>query len=347
MANATIRDDAFAFSRNASGFASAADLLNRNTEESEFRTVEIDVYAITEHPHNREVSDNTVDALVESIKAVGLAQPVLVRKKGPGEYEHISGWHRVLAYRKLHEETGDAKWAKIRCEVVRSCDDNRAEQLMWDTNLCNKTLTPEERARAWEFHGETTVKRLREEDPDRYAGVPTNEIISEYMAAENNVSISPSTIARDKAKAKKAEEKRRKAEEAAARKKEQEEVRKAASEASESDSETFSDDFAPSMPSDDENAAQGKSEPRGSQAGDSWSPADDIEPALDRDAYMLDQERRARDKVEKLLNRMSRMVDDVADLSDDITPTYARTMLRYVKSMKTTLQLCQEEGRHE
>lgn len=355
MATGSIRDDAFAFGANASnGFASAADLLLRNKEE-ELRIVSIDVDSITEHPHNREVSAEMVDMLAASIKEVGLGQPPLVRKTGPGQYEHVSGWHRILAFRKLYAETGDPKWSKINCVVERDLDDERAERLMWDTNLCAKTLTPEERAKAWEFHAATTVKRLREEDPERYAGVPTNEIISEYIKELPGENYSPSTIARDKAKAKKAEEKKRRAEEAAeARKKQQEQARNAAPELTESPSEAVSGDQATPMPSDAENAAQGDFEPQTAPVGrpaaapaTDWTPADDIEPALDRDAYVLDQERRARDKIEKLLTRMSRMADDVADLSDDITPAYARSMMRYVKSMKATLDLTLKGGRNE
>lgn len=188
------------------GFASAADLAGR-AANADKRLTSIDIYAISEHPHNREVSQKVVDVLADSIKENGLGQCPLVRKIDDGEYEHISGWHRILAYRKLYEETGDAKYARIDCTVEKECDDERAERLMWDTNLCSKVLTPEERARAWEFHSETTVKRLREENPEKYAGVPTNVILAEY-SAEIGAPYSAATIGRDKTKAKRAEEER-------------------------------------------------------------------------------------------------------------------------------------------
>lgn len=343
MGTGTIREEAFNFSRHApNGFASAADLLMRGDGEST-RIVAIDIDAIEEHPRNREVSQAMVDQLAVSISEVGLGQPPLVRKIGPGRYEHISGWHRILAYRKLYAETGDAKWAKINCVVERDVDDERAERLMWDTNLCSKTLTPEERAKAWSFHAETTVKRMRAENPERYAGMPTNEVIAEYLKGLPGESYSPSTIARDKAKAKRAEAKRKAAEAAASEKA----SRKSVPEANEGPSEAVSEDKATRIPSGQEDAAKDISKARTAPNGPDWSPLDGVEPALDRDSHAAEQARIAHDRVEKLLGRMRRMADDVADLADDVTPAYARSMMRCVKSMRAALAPVLKEARYE
>ena len=339
MANGAIREDAFAFGRRASaaGFASAADLVGSG-DASETRQRSIDIYAITEHPRNREVNLLTVDFLADSIRERGLGQLPLVRKVDDGAYEHISGWHRILAYRKLYEETGDPKYAKIDCTVIRGCDDERAEGLMWDTNLCNKTLTAEERGKAWRFH-DATVKRLREEEPDRYRGVPTNEVISDYMERVVGVSYSPRQIARDKAAARAEEEA---ASLAAARKAEQEEARKAVSEAPESPSESFSEPEGTSVLSDDFEPSQGVSELQGESSWtdgpSSWEfsgDGSDSEPEPDPEA-----ERIAAVKAEcdKIISQLSKLATRINGVRDDVDPSRARSMMRYIRSMRSDLR---------
>lgn len=337
MAKGAIREDAFAFGRrgSAAGFASAADLVGSG-DASETRQRSIDIYAISEHPKNREVNPVTVDFLADSIRERGLGQLPLVRKVDDGVYEHISGWHRILAYRKLYEETGDPKWAKIDCTVVRGCDDERAEGLMWDTNLCNKTLTPEERGKAWRFH-DATVKRLREEEPDRYRGVSTNEVISDYMERVVGVSYSPRQIARDKAAAKAEEE-------AAERKAAQEEARKAAAEAAEHASEPVSESEGTPSHSEDFEPSQGLSELQGEPSwtgagdlGDTFADAFEPEPEPESDP---EAEHIAAVKAEcdKIISQLSKLATRINGVRDEVDPTRARSMMRYIRSMRSDLR---------
>ncbi len=56
--------------------------------------------------------DPEIDALKRSIKEVGLSNPIRVEQVGD-DYELIQGFRRVIAYRELFAETGDAAYASI------------------------------------------------------------------------------------------------------------------------------------------------------------------------------------------------------------------------------------------
>lgn len=328
-------------SASKSGFASAADLAGR-AANADKRLTSIDIYAITEHPHNREVSEKVVDVLADSIKENGLGQCPLVRKIDDGAYEHISGWHRILAYRKLYEETGDEKYAKIDCTVEKDCSDERAERLMWDTNLCGKDLTPLERAKAWEFHTETTVPRLRAENPEKYAGVPTNVILAEY-AAEIGAPYSAATIGRDKTRAKRAEEERAAAEE---RKRRLEERKSAPQEEKSGEGQT-----QPGREEGWEDAGSGS---------DSGWPAEDqeivgaeffvegyegIEPSMvDVDADVAEaaaehlRQQEAKKEIDKVIKQLGKITEKIMRYSGEIDSYQTRMILNEVKNIRGELR---------
>lgn len=87
----------------------------------------------------RAINDDAVAALVESISAVGLINPVRVRANGEG-YEVIAGAHRLEAHKRLG-------LAEVTCVVVTD-DDLHAELAMIDENLCRSELTPADRAKS-------------------------------------------------------------------------------------------------------------------------------------------------------------------------------------------------------
>lgn len=160
----------------------------------EMRT--IDPNDVIEHPDNRRVSQSKVDRLKVSFLEEGMAQPPTVRIHPQDEtmYQHISGWHRILAYRELYRETGDERWARIPVVLLKGCDDETALRLMWQTNLIDSELSDEERGRGYEVLA-GQVDRMREEDPELYRGKRTNEVVSE-MLKEQGIEASPRTVAR-------------------------------------------------------------------------------------------------------------------------------------------------------
>ncbi|HET9845530.1 MAG TPA: ParB/RepB/Spo0J family partition protein [Nitrospira sp.] len=80
--------------------------------------------------------------LAASLKQSGLLQPVLVRRKGDGMYELISGERRWRAAREAGLETVQA--------VIRNCSDEESILLALVENLQREDLNPIEMARAYQ-----------------------------------------------------------------------------------------------------------------------------------------------------------------------------------------------------
>jgi ParB family transcriptional regulator, chromosome partitioning protein len=80
--------------------------------------------------------------LATSLKQSGLLQPVLVRRKGDGMYELISGERRWRAAREAGLETIQA--------VIRNCSDEESILLALVENLQREDLNPMEMARAYQ-----------------------------------------------------------------------------------------------------------------------------------------------------------------------------------------------------
>jgi ParB-like chromosome segregation protein Spo0J len=92
---------------------------------------------IFQRRNSRPRSSAALDALSESIDAVGLLAPITVRSRDSG-YEVLAGAHRLQACELLgHTE--------ISC-VVLDVDDLRAELAAIDENLIRTELSPSERA---------------------------------------------------------------------------------------------------------------------------------------------------------------------------------------------------------
>ncbi len=87
----------------------------------------------------REVRPIHVETLARSIAAIGLIQPISVRRVGE-DFEVIAGIHRLMAFRQLGRSHIPA--------LVRDADDLHAELALIDENLIRNELSPAERARA-------------------------------------------------------------------------------------------------------------------------------------------------------------------------------------------------------
>ena len=83
-------------------------------------------------------AEDALDALCESIRLVGLINPIRVRQTGD-DYEVIAGSHRLQACDLLG-------WPDIDCIIVQD-DDLHAELAMIDENLCRAELSPSDRAK--------------------------------------------------------------------------------------------------------------------------------------------------------------------------------------------------------
>ncbi|MGY9048940.1 hypothetical protein P775_03990 [Puniceibacterium antarcticum] len=81
--------------------------------------------------------------LKDSIRAIGLSNPIQVEQVGDGEYELIQGFRRLSAWRALLAETGDSeKWGRVPASILA-----RGETLeslyrrMVDENLVRKDIS--------------------------------------------------------------------------------------------------------------------------------------------------------------------------------------------------------------
>jgi ParB family chromosome partitioning protein len=105
--------------------------------------------------------DESMQAMAESVKAVGIQSPAIVRLKEDGRYELVSGHRRKMAC----EIAGlDA----MPC-IVRELTRDEAIIAMVDANLQRETILPSEKAKSY---------KMRYEAMKRQAGRPNKENVS-------------------------------------------------------------------------------------------------------------------------------------------------------------------------
>ena len=106
---------------------------------------EIELYKIGEFPDHpfRVIDDDKMEEMVKSVKEHGVLLPVIVRKRGEGNYQMISG-HR----RKRACELAGIK--QIRC-IVKDLTDDEATILMVDSNIQREEILPSEKAVAYKL----------------------------------------------------------------------------------------------------------------------------------------------------------------------------------------------------
>jgi ParB family chromosome partitioning protein len=85
--------------------------------------------------------DPEMDGLKASIQEIGLSNPIRVAKRG-GRYELIQGWRRLQAYRALHAETGEDRFATIPAGMTPEEDAlETSYRRMVDENLVRKDIS--------------------------------------------------------------------------------------------------------------------------------------------------------------------------------------------------------------
>lgn len=88
-------------------------------------------------------ADYELSELVDSIREIGLSNPIRVEPAADGRYELIQGWRRLSAYRQLLEETGDADtWGRIPAGIAARGDElERLYRRMVDENMVRKDIS--------------------------------------------------------------------------------------------------------------------------------------------------------------------------------------------------------------
>lgn len=111
-------------------------------ELPEVQHLRLDAIVPNRYQPRQTFSPQELAELSASLKQNGLLQPVLVRRKGDGMYELISGERRWRAARAAGSETIQA--------VVRNCSDEESILLALVENLQREDLNPMEMARAYQ-----------------------------------------------------------------------------------------------------------------------------------------------------------------------------------------------------
>ncbi len=110
-------------------------------ELPEVQHLRIDAIVPNRYQPRQMFSPQELAELTASLKQNGLLQPILVRRKGDGVYELISGERRWRAAKEAGLETIQA--------VIRNCGDEESVVLALIENLQREDLNPMEMARAY------------------------------------------------------------------------------------------------------------------------------------------------------------------------------------------------------
>ena len=110
-------------------------------ESSEVQYLKIGSIVPNRYQPRQTFSPQELNELTDSLKQSGLLQPILVRRKGDGIFELISGERRWRAAKEAGLETIQA--------VIRNCGDEESMVLALVENLQREDLNPMEMARAY------------------------------------------------------------------------------------------------------------------------------------------------------------------------------------------------------
>jgi ParB family transcriptional regulator, chromosome partitioning protein len=110
-------------------------------ELPEVQHLRVDAIVPNRYQPRQTFSHQELEELTASLKQSGLLQPILVRRKGDGIYELISGERRWRAAKAAGLETIQA--------VIRNCGDEESVILALVENLQRADLNPMEMARAY------------------------------------------------------------------------------------------------------------------------------------------------------------------------------------------------------
>ena len=109
--------------------------------DSDVQQLRIDAIVPNRYQPRQVFASGELAELTASIKESGVLQPVMVRRKGDGIYELISGERRWRASKEAGLETIHA--------VIRNCSDQESLLLALVENLQRENLNPMETARAY------------------------------------------------------------------------------------------------------------------------------------------------------------------------------------------------------
>ncbi len=115
--------------------------LSQPTEATDVQRIRIDTIVPNRYQPRHTFPPEELAELAASIKESGVLQPIMVRRKGDGIYELISGERRWRASKEAGLETIPV--------IIRNCSDQESLLLALVENLQREDLNPMETARAY------------------------------------------------------------------------------------------------------------------------------------------------------------------------------------------------------
>lgn len=127
--------------------------------ESELQEIAVSAIAANEYQPRTRFDEEALTSLTDSVRELGVLQPILVREAGPGRYELIAGERRWRAARRANLSTIPA--------VVRTVDNKSSLEQALVENLHREDLNALEEAAAYQqlidefdFSQEQVAKRV-------------------------------------------------------------------------------------------------------------------------------------------------------------------------------------------
>ena len=150
-------------------------ILNPMSEYAEIPCKNIVAYQNKRDSDFREWPAEEFQALVESVKANGVIEAVIVRplKDTPGTYEMLAGEHRWKASKAAELPT-------IPARILAKCDDEKADCFFSITNVLRRTNSIRDRVNGWWHYVEATrYKRTDSIDAMVEEGIISPQIVME------------------------------------------------------------------------------------------------------------------------------------------------------------------------
>ena len=142
-----------------------------------------DLHPFEGHPF-KVLDDDSMAETVESIRQVGIANPLIVRPDPEGGYEIISGHRRHHA--------AELAGLDIIPVIVRELDDDAAVIMMVDSNLQRENILPSERAMAYKMkleamkHQGSRSDLTCEQDAHKLDGKKSRDLIAEQAGTSKD-----------------------------------------------------------------------------------------------------------------------------------------------------------------
>lgn len=135
----------------AAAFSNSAQELDIEPEENRL----IDIYKLNPAPEEwnfySPLPDEKMFEMIDSILNIGLQEAIIVwEQEDQEQYMILSGHNRVRAFKMIYSETQNEKYRYIPARVYKhhQIDENKAKEIIIDTNWVKRTLTPMEKAKS-------------------------------------------------------------------------------------------------------------------------------------------------------------------------------------------------------